>query len=835
MEDKSFLYFLQDDFINKIDIDPRLVPSFKRILTKIQNYFNANNYTKERNYQEFLEKNLLNSSLNNMRFYVGKIEKKGVSGFYNKSRNEICINENQLNLSTDTLDSTLCHEFIHFLVMHDLIPSQAEPEIINGGFINEALTEMLTQKMYPNSNAYDAQVALHKYANLLSDEVNNYSRFLKGFVDARRSTPDWINYVAYANEFQKDFSKQGYISLALAQTNKNFIEAQRHLLNLFIKPNVKKSFDEYIDCIKKLSKRVVSDNEYVNQMIKNLDQTMVESIKLKDNKLNELLLNKLAEIRSLVLQLEKYKGNQVYEFEIADRKLAINENLNIFGNLIGVVCNFNPNNKTMTLNYNNDVVTLNLNDIDFNQRNEKIQSQISKLSQCFDKDATSNITKILKALEQEELTKLEKFTLPQVGFPKRKAPYNIYVATYKDKVAVLNNYEPIGSIENISLNHFIGMTSRNSKVAAIQADKVGTIKNGIMFTTLVRSQIEAKAVSILASKLEKKLTQVEIEEAIRLYQASDDYVEDDLEVVRNEALFYMAQKKFNMLPVVEQEQMVKQIKNESDKFVISLDKGETLVATILGDDLLTAFESSKQVLYDVNDLGLFNDLVGELKKDNTVLKKGNINKMIIDDLGNLVLEKSIEEQTLKVKSNKEILDEVDIKLKELRQQFGLIVFQIEDLMKKNSQIPISSYQQDLTLLLTKRDNLDLEITSLMKRQEIYEWLINQEVETSLKATIFQIEKLLGIRICDYVGFTFDGQLKAPQIVIKDKVSLVKERQMINKSLEQLFYEGKLDLETYKKMRDAVLTVYNKMLAPASSFQSELALSQDEDTNVIKGK
>ena len=177
MEDNSFLYFTSPEVLSKIDIDPRLEDSFKRVMNKLQEYFNANGYTSQRNYKEYLEKYLLNSGKDNLRIYINKIANKNVGGFYNRGKSEICINENILLGVNERIDSTLCHEFIHFLVMHELVEGKSEPDIFQGGFINESLTEMLTQQMYPTSNAYDAQVAMQKFANLVSGKENNFSRW----------------------------------------------------------------------------------------------------------------------------------------------------------------------------------------------------------------------------------------------------------------------------------------------------------------------------------------------------------------------------------------------------------------------------------------------------------------------------------------------------------------------------------------------------------------------------------------------------------------------------------------------------------------------------------
>ncbi len=149
MEDKSFLYYTQDEIIDKLDIDPRLIEPFKRVMHKIQEYFNAHGYTQERDYASYLRRNLLESDSNNLKFVVQTIDEKGVLGFFSKKDRKIAISEELLkNDFSEGVECTLCHEFIHFLVMLEL--SLGEADIFSSSFINEALTEMLTQEIYPN-------------------------------------------------------------------------------------------------------------------------------------------------------------------------------------------------------------------------------------------------------------------------------------------------------------------------------------------------------------------------------------------------------------------------------------------------------------------------------------------------------------------------------------------------------------------------------------------------------------------------------------------------------------------------------------------------------------
>ena len=45
MDDRSFVNLISDDVLNEMKIDPRLIEPFKRVVKKLQAYFNANGYT----------------------------------------------------------------------------------------------------------------------------------------------------------------------------------------------------------------------------------------------------------------------------------------------------------------------------------------------------------------------------------------------------------------------------------------------------------------------------------------------------------------------------------------------------------------------------------------------------------------------------------------------------------------------------------------------------------------------------------------------------------------------------------------------------------------------
>lgn len=616
MEDTSFLSFTEDSIIDKIDIDPRLIDSFKRVMKKIQEYFNANGYTSQRNYKEYLERFLLNSGEQNMRFYVNKIEPKIVGGFYNRWKHEICINEDRLNRSIESLDSTLCHEFIHFLVMHTLENGKAEPDIIRGGFINEALTEMLTQQMYPTSKAYDAQVSMQKFANMVSGNTNNFSRFLQGFIDARYCSSDWDNFREYANSFQKDFNEAGYINLAQAQTNENFIKAQRTLISLFVRPYGKKTIDEYIDSIKKLIDRPVQDIEYINNtIVRQLDKTLISSLGLRNSNLEEFLQQKLNELRNEIVDSKQYEGKQVYEFEFEGRKFVLDENYNLDGNLIGMSRSWSPREGIMTLNNNGKKMVINVNELDFNARERSITRKIKELSNYFSKEAINDLSFISKAAKENgKLTKIQKFTIPVFDSKTKQKSTTIYVAAYEDRIVILNNVSKIGNIENLNLNKYIGMTSTNPKVAAIYADKLGSIENGIMYSVLSYEGLEKRAMTLYAEQLAKSLSLEQINLAIQQYKNSEYYVEDTEENIRYEAIYLLSEKSFNNLAEEEKNKLFEIIKRQNPKFVISTTNGKIDVSYVFGDKYKTAYKGSSEVLYDSEGIGMYNEVYGSISK-----------------------------------------------------------------------------------------------------------------------------------------------------------------------------------------------------------------------------
>ena len=368
MEDKSFINLLTEENLAKINIDPRLVDSFKRVMKKMQVYFNSNGYTSERDYQAFFYEYLLNpdNTKNLSLFLNDEPSKIGAGGFYTNDGKKICIDESN-SRKDENLDSTLCHEFIHFLVMRGIIDEQyADPQIRFGGFINEALTEMLNRQMYPNSGAYEPQVSMMEFANLLSNNVNNYSMFLRGNIDAKGyGASAWNNFVANAKAYQSKWKGKPFL-MSDARKDKLYINAQRELINSKISGHLIKSFSDYTEKIDILMQRPAPDLEYMETFFENMDINLLNNLGLRNPELSSILKQKLQEYREISSSYEKYGNKDIYEFEILGRKIGIDKDRNLYGaNGLPYQATWNPNTGIYEFKTGNESVKLDISQIDF--------------------------------------------------------------------------------------------------------------------------------------------------------------------------------------------------------------------------------------------------------------------------------------------------------------------------------------------------------------------------------------------------------------------------------------------------------------------------------------
>lgn len=837
MEDKSFINLISEENLSKINIDPRIVDSFKRVMKKIQVYFNANGYTSERNYQEYFNEYLLNTdSSKNLSFFIndepGKI---GAAGFYNYV--SICIDESLIG-KNEKLDATLCHEFIHFLVMKGIFNDlEANKEIRFGGFINEALTEMLTRQMYPNGWAYEPQIRMMKFANLLSNNVNNYSLFLRGRIDAKGyGGSSWNNFVFNTKAYHEKWKKKGF-RMKEASVDELYIEAQRKLIESKISVHHISSFNDYVEKINILMERPAPDNEYISKFIESMDKFLITNLGLKNQQLSFILEKKLQEYRECI----KYGNAEVYEFEIAGSKIAIDKDRKIYGTTeLGYVTFWDPGLGVYEIKYGNEVVKIDMNKIDFENCKKMLEERQQQIAKYFSPTAKFDIKSVEQVSKKEGFLKLEKFTLPSIG-----TKYNhtiVYVATYNDRIEILNNPTQIGTIDNIKLEQYIGITSLDPKVGAIYSKSLGNIDSGIVFSKYNTETLQEKIISSLALKLTPTLTQEQIEQIIEQYKLSDEY-DDEYDLSKKQlqrlAINQYAEIQYDKMTDEEKQALYNETVKLNERFMISTKDGKIDVSLLFGDKNKTAFKGESEVLVDIKGNGLYNEQFELFSKYPVVNKSGNPSIIKINESGDIIFKqnKEIEEKSMEKaeKTPQEIFLEINKELANLRQQYESVVMQIENLMRRNSQTIIPNYQQQLESLIKQRDAINKSISYKTNSQKVYQGIIDNAREQSHKAIIEQVEKMLSIKIKD----TFDTGtvVKTDHGMflknnLKDKSTLISESRSIVKKLDDLFYDGQLDHQTWNSMKSEIYKEYKLLISNApvtvkEDYNKTPQQSQDE--------
>lgn len=161
---------------------------------------------------------------------------------------------------------------------------------------------------------------------------------------------------------------------------------------------------------------------------------------------------------------------------------------------------------------------------------------------------------------------------------------------------------------------------------------------------------------------------------------------------------------------------------------------------------------------------------------------------------------------------------INQQLKFLQEQYGAIAKQIEQLMKHNSESPVDNYQEQLNLLISKRDMINTEMGPIISShdhwKQIYDEEQNRKRTVELNNNIREVEQLLDIRINPTAIYEYDSETKQSKQILKDTSGLSKEQGIIIKKLDQMFYDGDLDAKSCNKMKIAVIHIYNEFIKRA---------------------
>ena len=686
MEDKSFTNLFKDESINKIDIDPRLIPSFKRVMIKIQKHFNASGYTTQKDYEEFFNKYLLTGEQSEkLQIQVNNEPSKyGANGFYEQhnlhGRNRLVIDEMYLD-DESILDHIFIHEFIHFLVMRGLDKSKLKENVKNKKFVNEALTEMLTQQIDNKKfNSYQPQVEMMKFANNLSGNVNNYQRFLSGNLDPISYGSSWVNFLNDTTIYHNKKSKENDFSFEMSDAIKDsdYINAQRNLIHSYISTHQVNDLDTYLEKVRIIETRPVDDIEFTNEFYNRMDDSFLVNLGITEPKLKELMNKNLLQLRKTINELNMYNNKDVYEFEFNGHTIVLDKEILNYtnGSFKDIVYSDNPlfgvsielNKKEGILNLRNtqgknNELKLNINELDFDKRRKDLIKEKERLSEYFVPSLKKDIQIVNDvSLSKDNLIKLEKFTLPRIGFDK-KSPQVVYVAHYENGLQVLDTLNLIGTVSDINMAKYVGVTAKENGLVVY--DDLGVISKGYKFSTLTEKVIKNRVISLLQSKI--KMTQ----EMLTSYQQSPEYQsEEDLEDLKENARYYLANQNYENLTLEEKKRVENKVISQGEQFIISGINEDLDVSLLFGEKI--CFKGKKDTLVDTKGTGLYNSIYQDLSKDKTSsdLPREVINEQIDKNADkSQVLAKKID--LLKTKRDLELQRQQKLNLEEIEHDMSL--------------------------------------------------------------------------------------------------------------------------------------------------------------------
>ncbi len=598
MDKRPFLYLTQEEIIDKINIDPRLVKAFTNVMKRMDSYFLVNGYYELKDYIKFFEDYLIGQD-----FSIrcnDEPSKIGAGGFYNRSKKTIAIDVSHLD--KDDLESIICHEFIHFLVMHDLVPARHSQELVRGGFFNEALTEMLTQQIYPNSRAYEPQVRMVTFSNLLSNQVNNYRSFLKGHWSGPGSA--WANYIASASKYYDKFYNKGY-SFGEAVKDEDYLKAQRCAIDAFVRCSKLTDFDTYLEILDKLDSAPIPDDIYTEKVLREKEYQLMSNVYGSNNAICDYLRKKFETLITLRKLSKKYNGVPVHKFNFHGRDLALDKDGNLYGDFVcrpGENCSkgFNLNTGIVTLYFNGDSKVFDLNRLYFTDFEGSYRKRASELRKYFDNNPKKDINMINKLKNgARDLVRVEKFLLPSI---KTKNKRVVYVATYTDGIEVLNGMPPLEFKDSYKRAEYIGLTSHIPEEAAIASKNTRTLDNGVVYSVCEPPFIKNFTVKKLANRLLGRLDDITKEEIFNKYRESDLFEDGDTLI---DALEWYVKHNYGSFDSSELHEVYLEVINENEKVIVSMLNGKAEVSYMFGDYM--SFVCDRQLLLDTEEEALFND------------------------------------------------------------------------------------------------------------------------------------------------------------------------------------------------------------------------------------
>ena len=375
MEDKSFINLTNDEYINKMNIDPRLVEALKNVLIKIQTYFNEHGFSHIENYEEYMIKYLVEESDYKLNIVIEKLP-ASIGGCYSFIARKLIINEDVINNTPDELEHVLCHEFLHFLVDHSI-------DIMYGDrwygedFIDEGYTELLAREICPSNGIYYGPIPnLFDFYNKVTGTKSNFELFLS------HQLPD-LMIQGYYRQFIVPGAKsmEKYLQAEYEgdrwKEDQDYLDTQRSILEKCTEVSIS-SFDDIKNLVELLQSRPAPDNDWIKEFILNHSMNYINSY---DNPQDIQQL--LEEYIDLYNALKKYDGFDVVEIIVGNTILYC-DGQNIWGMPEDMEYYYTYIDGNEVLKFHDkegNTAVFDFHHIDLKKRNQDIYARISEIEE----------------------------------------------------------------------------------------------------------------------------------------------------------------------------------------------------------------------------------------------------------------------------------------------------------------------------------------------------------------------------------------------------------------------------------------------------------------------
>lgn len=310
-----FLKLLEPENLSKIKINDELIPAFRIVVSKINDYFLENNLMDVKDWDSIFDRYLLSENSDQIEIELNERIKRGQGEYNGRDKKIKIVWHKDIKASYHAL----CHEFIHFLSEIDSFPRYP----LSGGMVlREGMTELLTRNIMGQSpqshfEAYSKEVEMAKFYCEMSDG-SHYESFLN-------------------NKYYFDLTHQAALDMELksdhysyTELDNDLIQIQRIITELSLNNNHQNitSFDDFINIISKLNNRPYNDENYMERIFEKYITSYLSDLSLTEEAKHNLE-NKLLELCKIARKAHAYGDIEVAEFHIDDFYIAYDKDYRI--------------------------------------------------------------------------------------------------------------------------------------------------------------------------------------------------------------------------------------------------------------------------------------------------------------------------------------------------------------------------------------------------------------------------------------------------------------------------------------------------------------------------